>query len=190
MFTRQHKNGNDFSFKILNKDKKYLNKYVDQLTKNCKITKSKYGQHYLHICLNGNLQKDKKEIKSKYNSVFLDPGVRTFQTFYSPELIQGKLGNNFENKIDKINKKMNEIKSLIDKKPSKRTRYNMKKKCFKLRTKLKNIISDLHFKSASWLCKNFKYIFIPIFETSKMANKNKRKIGKKTTQTINSRIYC
>ena len=41
-----------------------------------------------------------------------------------------------------------------------------------LRTKIKNKIRDLHWKTANFLCKNFETIIIPEFETQKLQTRN------------------
>ena len=44
-----------------------------------------------------------------------------------------------------------------------------------LRTKIKNKIRDMHWKTANFLCKNFETIIIQEFDTQKMKNKEQRK---------------
>jgi putative transposase len=123
----------------------------------------------------------------------LNPGKRTFQTFYSPDGIAGKLGDNYyEDKITHLNKRIDHICSIRDKikklskkiRKNKQTIKNMNRRLSLLRTKIKNKICDMHWKTANFLCKNFETIIIPEFETQKMANKEQRKINKETTRGI------
>lgn len=143
-------------------------------------------QNRYYICFP--LKRNKQNISTPYKAVALDPGVRTFQTFYSEEGIVGKIGNNKYNILKSIYTKEDRLKSKLDKKTnlSKKTRYNIKKRCFLLRTKVKNIVFDLHRKTSSWLTKTFKYIFLPSFDVKQMINKNKkkRKISKTTVRSI------
>ena len=60
----------------------------------------------------------------------------------------------------------------------------MKKRCFLLRTKVKNIVNDLHKKTSSWLTRNFKYIFLPSFDVKPMIKKKERKQKRKLRKTI------
>ena len=192
MFPRKKTTNNGFyKFSMRKKDKKWWRKNIQKISSNFVIKKEKPNKYYICLPLDINKINDeyKKEINrrhpiySKYNSVFLDPGVRALQTFYSSEGICGKLGYHIINKLERMRKRIDKLKSKMKNK-TKETRYNMKQRCNKLRTKIKNIVSDLHWKSASWLCKNFKNIFLPEFGTSKMVKKNTRKINNKTTRNM------
>ena len=115
----------------------------------------------------------------------LDPGVRTFQTFYSEENIAGKIGDNICDRLMDIGEKEDIIKSLVVN--SKRTRYNINKRRFLLRTKIRNVVNDLHWKSANYLCTTFKHILLPTFNVSEMVTRlpsRARKIGSKTVRKM------
>jgi IS605 OrfB family transposase len=93
----------------------------------------------------------------------LDPGIRTFQTLYSPAGITYQFGD--ENNV---------IKRNIDKIESVREFKNKKwykKYTDKLRIKLKNRIADLHWKTASFLCKNFDTILVGNMSTKGIVKK-------------------
>ena len=132
------------------------------------------------------IPKERKTIfqKAKYDCASLDPGVRTFQTYYSPNGICGKIGNNIQNVINKLSEKVDKLKSLITKQVKKRTKYNMKRRCSVLITKAKNIVKDLHWQACSFLVKNFQNIVIPHLKSKDMSNKTNRKISKKTTRNM------
>jgi putative transposase len=68
-------------------------------------------------------------------------------------------------KIDKLNSTLTKVKN-------RNTRCNIRKRQFLLRTKIKNVVSDLHWKTANFLCRNFETIIIPRFGCKKMSNKN------------------
>ena len=71
-------------------------------------------------------------------------------------------------KVDKLTSFSNKNKKEIKKK----TMYNIRKRCFLLRTKIKNKVADLHWKTSNYLCCNFKHIFLPTFEVSNMVRKD------------------
>lgn len=155
--------------RVRSKMKKWYDKNInDKITNNCKIIRYRPGIYYLLLTVKGQVKNENFKMKC----VSLDPGVRTFQSFYSPDGIVGKLGDNFINnntmkhaiKIDKLNSVKKKIKN-------KRTIRNIIKRQFLLRTKIKNAITDLHWQTTCFLCKNFETIIIPKFGCKNMSNK-------------------
>jgi putative transposase len=104
--------------------------------------------------------------------VALDPGVRTFQTFYSPESC-GEIG---KSDIGRIYRLCSFLDKLISQK-----QYNASAR---MRVRIKNLVKELHHKTANFLCSNFKVIFLPTFETSEMVKKSTRKIKSKTARAM------
>ena len=168
------------------KMKKWISKNIKDIECDCKIIKQQAGRYYLLLTQKKHLNglQEKYRINPLCHSVSLDPGERTFQTFYSPDGIAGKLGDNFANKkIKPLNKKIDKLTGIKTKVTGK-TRYNIKKRIALLRTKIKDIVSNLHWKVADFLCVNFGTIIIPNFETQKMAKKPNRKINKARTRSM------
>jgi putative transposase len=104
--------------------------------------------------------------------VALDPGVRTFQTFYSPESC-GEIG---KSDIGRIYRLCSFLDKLISRK-----QHNA---AARMRVRIKNLVKELHHKTANFLCSNFKVIFLPTFETSEMVKKSGRKIRSKTARAM------
>lgn len=178
----------DNSFKLTNKTKRWINK--KNIIMNGEVTILKENDNY-YICCTFDTKTE--EIKKRHHIVSLDPGIRTFQTFYSPDGICGKLGDNIIEPLARMGKKIDKLTSLINKKTNgknelhRRTRRNMRKRCSLLRTKIKNIIYDLHIKVINFLCINFTTILIPNFASSeKVKRKPKiiRKINNKTVRNM------
>jgi len=135
------------------------------------------------------LKRDIINIETPYKSVALDPGVHTFQSFYSEEGIVGKIGDETIENLKCIYKREDKLKSKLDtnKHLKKRTRYNIRKRCLLLRTKVKNRVKHLHRMSCSWLTSTFKYIFLPSFNVKDMIKKNTlrgRTINKTTVRAM------
>ena len=157
------------------------------------ITRKKDGSWYLLIPYD----KTPKETESVVidDLVALDPGVRTFQTFYS-ENSYGKLGDDFvskrlkplNTKVDKLTSAVTKVKKGAGRNAKKKyckKKYNLRKRCNKIRTKVTNTVLDLHRKAANFLTNHFKVILIPSFETQKMVAKKSRIISKTTSRNMN-----
>jgi transposase len=99
------------------------------------------------------------------HSIALDPGIRTFQTGYSPNGSVYKFGEYQLNEMKKIHSRIDKLKSASST-ANYRKRYNIKKRLTNLEFKLRGIIHNLHNQVGSFLCKNYKYILLPKFETS------------------------
>ena len=108
--------------------------------------------------------------------VALDPGVRTFQTFYSP-VAMGKIGNLDFGKIQRLCLHLDNLISKISIAKA-RQKYRMKKAADRLRWKIKDLISEIHYKTANLLCKNFDVIALPPFEVSNMVSKLRSKTAR------------
>ena len=116
--------------------------------------------------------KERKVVNKKpsMDTVSLDPGRNTFQTFYSPNGVCGKLGDQWYLELEKLCKKIDNLQSLRSKIKGKR---GLVLRHFKLRTKMKNVVSDMHWKMCDYLTKSYKNIIISDFMTSKMISYSK-----------------
>jgi transposase len=88
----------------------------------------------------------------------LDPGIRTFQTLYSSEVLF-KFGENISMKIKKI------IKEIENKKKYEKHKW-YKKYSRRLYRKIKGIVDNLHWQTANTLCYNFDNILIGSMSTN------------------------
>jgi len=106
----------------------------------------------------------------------LDPGIRKFQYIYSQEESIGV----------KINKtKIRELLVKIDKNRQlkslkKITSSSYKKKERRLQRRLSNLIDEMHYKTCSYLTKNYKTIILPPFETKEVSSF----LSKKTNRSL------
>jgi IS605 OrfB family transposase len=133
--------------------------------------------------------------------ISLDPGVRTFLTGYSPssgetvefapQAVQRLC--RVSHHIDKLSKQMDRMKK--PKKSSDWKKYRLKIRKLKRKrlcvyTKVKNLCDEVHWQTASYLCKNFDVILIPEFGVSDMVKKRgkngswKRDISKNTSRRM------
>ena len=155
-------------------------KYSENLPSNfgdCRLVCA-YGDYYLTLPTES-LQ---LETENQGRVVALDPGIRNFLTYFS-ESSFGWLGQNANIKIQKLCFKLDAICSAISKANSQRKR-RLKKAANRIRAKIKNLVSELHQKSAKFLVDNFDLILLPTFETSQMAKKGKRRIKSKSVRQM------
>ncbi|QKE50536.1 putative transposase [Faustovirus] len=91
----------------------------------------------------------------------IDPGNRTFATYYSPDEI-GKLGVNLIEKVRKINVKIDHLNYIKDTvKLVSRTRHGLKQRIAKLSDKITRLVDYAGWKFAAYLTRRFRVIFVP-----------------------------
>lgn len=115
--------------------------------------------------------------------VSLDPGVRTFNSYYSNESC-GELGKGSARRILRIQKHNDALQDKLSKTTKVSKVKGIKKAIKKSNIKVKNLIDELHWKTASFLTKNFDKIIIPKFNVRKMTTKTKMVNGKLVKSTL------
>jgi putative transposase len=122
------------------------------------------GRYYLVLLIS---EEEAEFPVGKNDSIALDPGVRTFQTGYSPTGQIYKFGENQAELVKKLHSRIDKLKSdMTDKKY--KTRYNIKRRLAKLDGKVRDIIDNLHNQCGYFLAKNYDTVLLPSFGTSKM----------------------
>lgn len=122
------------------------------------------------------------------NVASLDPGVRTFQTVYDPvreAYIEFGGGDSTLNLFERC-LRMDKIQSLANKKETKhKLRYRLLNRVLpRLRYKFKNLVADLHRRTAIFLCKNYNTILLPALPTSKLSTRAQRRLRSKTVRSM------
>ena len=174
------------------KDATYIKRYLKgkltttegaiiNLEKDSKLTKSRYNKFNLCVVYE---TEDPLITDIPSNSVALDPGVRTFVTGYDPSGQVVEIGKGDSNKLFKMCLGVDKVMSRISKAPNHKSRYQRKKVAARMREQIQNRIKDLHRKAAKYLCETYKTIFLPVFGTSRMVRKRKRKIKSKTVRQM------
>jgi putative transposase len=168
------------------KEHKYLKargKNQELFDKNCgifSIIQTKDKRYYACLVVAA----EEQRLEPRENICALDPGVRTFQTMYSQKSI-GEFGNNTSKKLDELYHREDKLKSILSKeKLTSAKKYKLKQRCALLRTKIANIVTDLHWKTADYLTKTFQVVLLPIFATKQMVSKSDRNIGRATARHL------
>jgi IS605 OrfB family transposase len=174
----------DHKLKMRKGESKWFNNFIKNNTlKDMIITREYPGKYYLHIPY----EQQEKKITSKRKMASIDPGVRIFHTGYDPQgsviIIGEKLGDHIIKIYEKVDQLQSKIKKTNTKnndegyKKNKRSRQRMKKQCAWLRAKIKGIVNDHHWKTASYYCKNYQIIIIPKLDTKSLKRKIKQTYG-------------
>lgn len=124
----------------------------------------------------------KKPENQRIGIVSIDPGVRTFATFFNP-IVCGKIGDSDFGRIQRLCYHMDKLISRVIKAKAPQKR-RMRKALKRMRWKIKDLIADLHHKIAYFLVTRFDYILLPTFETGDMTNRSKRNIDSKTARSM------
>ena len=115
--------------------------------------------------------------------IALDPGVRTFLTFFS-ETECGKIGYRAFGRIQRLCHWLDGLISRTDTEPSSQRRRRMRGAQGRLRQKIINLVDELHWQTARWLTSNYKVILLPTFDTQDMTRRAARKIRSKTARMM------
>lgn len=150
---------------------------ITKLINESTVKKLNSKQSESNIVVTERIIRDLNKTREKYCA--LDPGEKVFQTFYG-ESSCGFLGRDMRDIIlgyrAIIGKYKRILKSGINKKGQrlkKRTKKFLRKQIRFIHERIKNIVSELHNKTALFLCRNFNTILIPKFGTQSMLKKNK-----------------
>jgi putative transposase len=112
--------------------------------------------------------------------------VRTFLTgFDGNRFIE--FGEGDINRIVRLCRSLDKMQSqrdLLKGHKNRHLRYQLNQKMKRKRRKIRNLVDEMHRKTASWLAKNYRVIALPTYESSQMVCKAKRKIQSKTARSM------
>lgn len=120
----------------------------------------------------------------------VDPGVRSFATYFSENGYFGSVGDGYD-RILRLHLKIDRLCSLRDKHKADKHKYrNVGRKILRIRARIKDLVNDLHWKTAEFLARNFSVVIYPTYETSGMVRKEGRKLRKTVVRAMQSyRFY-
>jgi putative transposase len=114
--------------------------------------------------------------------VALDPGIRSFITFFAEESC-GKFAHGDFSRIQRLCAHLDTLSSMADTSKS-HAKARLQKAAARIRRKIRHLIDELHHKVALFLVTNFDVILLPTFETSQMVCKGARKLRKKSVRNM------
>lgn len=158
----------------------------DKLNYDTRLQRTRMGEFYLCV-LSPLVKRGESQAPPDTSSrvISLDPGVRTFQTGYCPSGSTLEIGKGDIGRIARLCWALDKLQSKWSQPTVRhRQRYSMKRAGHRIRSKIKNLIRDLHHKTAAFLCQTFRTILIPTFETKDMVSKVKRRIGSQTARMM------
>jgi len=141
------------------------------------------NEYYLSIPYYKKITKNNNNIRV----VSIDSGEKIFASFYS-EINYGHIGKNIRNKILPIEKKIRRYQRILSNKKNDykkinntklrnnyvlRNKKHIKTKIRRCYKKIKNIVKELHNKTALYFVKNYDKILLPKFETQNMVRNKK-----------------
>ena len=104
----------------------------------CRLS-MRYGQYHLSVPYDEKLP-PRRENQARV--VALDPGVRSFLTWYSADSV-GKIGEGAFFRIQRLCERLDDLLSRAAKSPS-RKRRNMRRAANRLRLRIENLVQELH----------------------------------------------
>jgi len=158
-------------FKLRKKTQKWWDENIKgKILRDCQIS-TENDSYYLLLVLDDKM----KTFTGRKNIISLDPGMKTFQTFYtidgsleSNQGSVGKFGDNFWASNQKIFKKIEVLNKLKNNERRQWKKKRYRKKRMKLYAKITSRVDNLHWQTASYICKNYDNVLLPKFDTKNM----------------------
>ena len=112
----------------------------------------------------------------KLEIIALDPGARTFLTGFSPDGMVTEFAPGDVKRLCKLGHVIDKVSSRLTS-PTVRHKERQRLKRIRLRTysRISNLVSEVHWKSADYLCRHYAVILLPTFGTQKMVNKRAKR---------------
>ncbi len=115
--------------------------------------------------------------------VALDPGIRSFITFFSEDSC-GHSGQGDFGRIQRLATHLDDLISRRTQEKDCKRRQRMRKAEMRLRDCIKHLIDELHHKAARFLVDNFDVILLPTFESKDMSAKARRRLRRQSVRSL------
>lgn len=140
-----------------------------------RLLKTKTGKYYFCFPYAAEIKPT-----SSIKQASCDGGVRTFQTVYSPQGELEQYGSDCNSTIRNYQTRIQKLKNqYFNPGPLKHNKH-LKLLRSKAQEKLKNLVTDLHYKTANSLCNKYETIVLPHYGTLSMISNKTSNIGSNT----------
>lgn len=138
------------------------------------------GEYFLAVAFKAPAEQNERKPSSRL--VALDPGVRSFLTFYSQDNC-GKIGDQSQQRLVRL---MFWLDKLVSKQSTARgqLKRRLKLAAGRLRRKISNLTDELHWKAIRFLTKNYEAILLPILDTKALSLRASRRLRKKSVRAM------
>ncbi|MCA1993935.1 MAG: transposase [Coleofasciculus sp. S288] len=124
-----------------------------------------------------------ESVTNQEGVIALDPGVRTFLTGYDGQSIL-EFGKADIGRIQRLCSHLDNLMKRVAAIKVRKQKRRMLKAASRIRIRIRALVDECHFSIVNYLTTNYKVIFLPTFETSKMVVKSKRKLNTKTARAM------
>ncbi len=164
----------------------------DKLKYDARLKRNRLGEFFLCVPLALDVKQGDNQTLSTPNKriedgiLALDPGVRTFQTGYSPSGLIVEWAKNDIKRIQRLCFYVDALQSAWSQTGvTHRRRYKMKRAARKARKRIRNLVDETHKKMCKWIVENYHTVLLPSFDTSQMVKRRaNRKLGNNTARMM------
>jgi putative transposase len=153
---------------------------LPEIKADCRLQRTRDGRFFLCVPHTPPVRKNQA---AGERVVAIDPGVRTFATCYDPSGTVFEVGAGDMGRIQRLCSHADKLASKITKAERKR-RPRMRTALLRINERVRNLVAEMHFKLARYLCDTFTTILLPEFETQSMVRKATRRIGSKSARAM------
>lgn len=160
--------------------------WLEQTIHDCRLIKE-YDRWYIVIPV---VMRTIAYTENQGDVVAIDPGIRSFLTYFSSDGQFGQFGNRSFQKILNLQLRIDKLISKKTLSSDKKERVRLYRAIGKARHRLIDMVDEMHWKCINYFTKTFKVIIFPPFNVSNMVKKGKRKLRKSVIRSMQSfRFY-
>ena len=118
--------------------------------------------------------------------VAIDPGIRSFLTYFSSDGQFGQFGQRSFERILNLQLRIDNLISKTSLSNNKKEKVRLSRAIGKARHRLEDLVDEMHWKCVNYFVKSFKVVIFPPFNVSSMVKKGNRKLRKSVVRSMQS----